>query len=56
MKKLLFVFALMLGVTFTSCGITASTVPETDSTVVEPHDSISVDTIDSIVVDSIVAE
>ena len=48
MKKLLFVFALMLGVTFTSCGNTASTVSEADSTVV--------DSIDSVVVDSIIAK
>ena len=56
MKKLLFVFALMLGAAFTSCGNTASNVSEADSTVVDSIDSISVDTIDSVVVDSIVAE
>lgn len=51
MKKLLFVFALMLGVAFTSCGNATSNVSEADSI-----DSISVDTVDSLVVDSIVAE
>ena len=55
MKKLLFVFALMLGVTFTSCGNTASNVSEADSTVVDSIDSVSVDTVDSVVVDSFVA-
>lgn len=56
MKKLLFVFALMLGATFTSCGNAASNVSEADSAAVDSIDSISVDTIDSVVVDSIVAE
>ena len=56
MKKLLFVFALMLGVVFTSCGNATSNVSEADSTVVDSIDSVSVDTIDSVVVDSIVAE
>lgn len=49
MKKLLFIFALMLGVV--SCGNTTNNVSEVDSI-----DSISVDTIDSLVVDSIIAE
>lgn len=56
MKKLLFVFALILGVAFTSCGNATSNVSEADSTVVDSIDSISVDTIDSVVVDSIVAK
>lgn len=56
MKKLLFVFALVLGVTFTSCGNAANNVSEADSAVVDSIDSISVDTIDSLVVDSVVAE
>ena len=56
MKKVVFVFALMLGVTFTSCGNAVGNTSEADSTVVDSIDSISVDTIDSIVVDSIVAE
>ena len=56
MKKLLFVFALMLGVAFTSCGNATSNVSETDSTIVDSIDSISVDTVDSLVMDSIVAE
>ena len=48
MKKLVFVFALMLGAAFTSCGNVTSNVSEADSTVV--------DSIDSVVVDSIVAK
>lgn len=54
MKKLLFVFALMLGVV--SCGNATSNVSEADSTVVDSADSVSVDTVDSVVVDSIAAE
>ena len=53
MKKLLFVFALMLGVFFTSCENTFSNASEADSTVVDSIDSISVDSIDSVLVDSI---
>ena len=56
MKKLLFVFALMLGVAFTSCGNATSNVSEADSTVVDSIDSISVDTIDSIVMDSVIVD
>ena len=56
MKNLVFVFTLMLGATFTSCGNATGNVSEADSTVVDSIDSISVDTIDSVVVDSIVAE
>lgn len=56
MKKLVFVFALMLGAAFTSCGNATSNVSEADSTVVDSIDSISVDTIDSVVVDSVAAE
>ena len=48
MNKLLFVFALILGVAYTSCGNATSNVSEADSTVV--------DSIDSVVVDSIVAK
>ena len=56
MKKLLFVFALMLGIVFTSCGNATSNVSEADSTVVDSIDSISVDTVGSVVVDSVAAE
>lgn len=56
MKKLVFVFALMLGVAFTSCGNATSNVSEADSTVVDSIDSTSVDTVDSVVVDSVAAE
>lgn len=56
MKNLLFVFALMLGATFTSCGNATGNVSEADSTVVDSIDSISVDTIDSVVVDSVIVD
>lgn len=56
MKKLVFVFALMLGVTFTSCGNAVGNASEADSTVVDSIDSVSVDTVDSVVVDSVVTE
>lgn len=56
MKNLLFVFALMLGATFTSCGNTTGNVSEADSTVVDSIDSISVDTIDSVVMDSVIVD
>ena len=49
MKKLLFVFALMLGVAFTSCGNAASNISEADSTVGDSMESISVDTIGMVV-------
>lgn len=55
MRKLLFIFALMLGVTFTSCGNKAESQPESvDSvlvdttladTVPQDSDTISVDTL-----------
>lgn len=50
MKKLLFIFALMCGAMFTSCGNTTKTVEPTDSTKV---DSVMVDTVDSVVVDTL---
>lgn len=52
MKKLLFIFALMCGAMFTSCGNTTKTVESADSTKV---DSVMVDTMaaDSVVVDTL---
>ena len=52
MKKLVFIFALMCGAMFTSCGNTTKTVEPTDSTKV---DSVMVDTTaaDSVVVDTL---
>lgn len=52
MKKLLFIFALMCGAMFTSCGNTTKTVESADSTKV---DSVIVDTmaVDSVTVDTL---
>lgn len=52
MKKLLFMFALMCGAMFTSCGNTTKTVESADSTKV---DSVIVDTmaVDSVTVDTL---
>lgn len=50
MKKLLFVFALMCGAMFTSCGNTAKNAEQTDSVkvdtvVVDSTDTVSADTL-----------
>ena len=48
MKKLVFIFALMCGAMFTSCGNTAKTVEPADSTKVDSAmaaDSVVVDTL-----------
>lgn len=42
MRKLIFMFALMCGVTFASCGNTVKNVEQADTTAV---DTISVDTL-----------
>ena len=55
MKKLVFIFALMCGAMFTSCGNTAKTVEPADSTKV---DSVMVDTmaVNSVVVDTLAVD
>lgn len=55
MKKLLFIFTLMCGAMFTSCGNTTKTVESADSTKV---DSVMVNTMaaDSVVVDTLVLD
>lgn len=52
MKKLLFMFALMCGVMFTSCGDTVKNAEQADTTAV---DTMSIDTIlvDTFAVDSL---
>lgn len=50
MKKLLFVFTLMLGAMFASCG-GSNTTKES-----EPVDSVKVDTVDTVTVDTLVSD
>lgn len=51
MKKLIFVFALMSGVIFTSCGHSTNSTTDKDTTVVSDSDSLVAE-VDSSVVDS----
>jgi hypothetical protein len=58
MKKLVFLFVAVAAISFASCGGQTAKVAEADSATVAAQDSITeiVDSIDSVVVDSVVAE
>lgn len=53
MKKLLFIFALLLSVTFNSCGNSTATIEQSDFMTT---DSIVIDSIDTLVIDTLVED